>query len=138
MNVYTVDGSSIRDMQSLGDAFAEAVSAPDGYFGSSMQTFDDCLFIAGFGMRSPCEIVWLHHRSSAQYLSAALLAEYCTNVLADEEMQSPDFAAGRQWAVDTLEMARLGKRTMFDEVVDMIRTVDERSSGNRKIALTLR
>ena len=44
MKKYIVNGVHIVDFRSMCDAFGTAVSAPNGYFGRDLQTFDDCLF----------------------------------------------------------------------------------------------
>ncbi len=57
MKQYFIEGKNIQDIQSMCNAFAKAVNAANGYFGNSLQSFDDCLF-GGFGLEAPCEIMW--------------------------------------------------------------------------------
>ena len=51
-----IDGSIIDNRLGFYCAVGEAVNGPGGYFGKSMQSFDDCLF-AGFGLEYPYTLV---------------------------------------------------------------------------------
>lgn len=92
-------------------AVGEAVNGPGGYFGRSLQSFDDCLF-GGFGLEFPYTIVWRDSARSRAALGSSELLKY----LEDEEQQ-------------TREAALAGERTLFEEIVEAIRTVPERGGG---------
>jgi RNAse (barnase) inhibitor barstar len=125
--VFTIDGADIVDFSSFLCAIGEAVNGPGGYFGRNWDAFDDCLF-GGFGLEAPCKIVWKNAVLSRQRLGAAALARRCEEGLERiaEEEQPELFEEGRAWCVETLELARRGERTLFDELIDTIESVPAR------------
>ena len=111
--------------------FGEMVNGPGGYFGSSLQSFDDCLF-GGYGLETPCEIRWVDSDASRISLGAECLASWARERLDQREYLDEE---GRRWLVDTIQQAEAGTRTMFEEIVDGIRSVEER--GGQRIDLVL-
>ncbi|MBI5536480.1 MAG: barstar family protein [Deltaproteobacteria bacterium] len=131
-SVFTIDGCSFDDYPGFFCAVGEAVNGPGGYFGSGLESFDDCLF-GGFGLESPCTLVWKNVSVSRRVLGPNVLRKHCeewiANVDADQDPES--FAEGRASAVASLERAQRGERTMFDELVELIRSVPERHLSRR-------
>ncbi|WP_444995546.1 barstar family protein [Aliikangiella sp. IMCC44359] len=124
-------------MQSLCDEFASAVNAPDGYFGDNFQSFDDCLF-GGFGLESPCNIIWKYSADSKKYLGCKMLEAYCEDILDNNpDIHGPDFKEGKAWCLDTLKKVKLGERDFYDEVIDTINSVSERAGFEHKVELIL-
>jgi len=137
MNNYIIDGRNIKDTQSLCDEFASAVNAPDGYFGKSFQSFDDCLF-GGFGLEAPCKIVWKYSADSKKQLDCQMLEDFCEDILeSNPDIHEPDFEEGNVWCLDTLKKARSGERDFYDEVVGTINSVTERAGFDHRVELIL-
>ena len=137
MTKYLIDGTQIIDSSSLCDEFARAVNAPNGYFGKDLQSFDDCLF-GGYGLETPCEIVWQASAVTRGHLGSAALLSHCQKLLDESaELETASFKEGKDWVVSSIEKARAGELTLFDVFVDSIRSVEERSQGKRKIVLRL-
>ena len=93
-----------------------------------MQGFDDCLF-SGFGLEYPYTIIWKESRLSKNVLDAKALLRF----LDDECPRDPapeGFEEGRAWREQTRNAALDGKRTMFDEIVETIRSVPARGGGS--------
>jgi hypothetical protein len=106
----------------------EAVNGPGGYFGLSMQAFDDCLF-CDFGLETPSQIVWTHSQLSRQALDSAQLAAWCQERLAEMAIENDqDFETGRAWLIRTLAAAEQGTRSLFEEIVEMIESITARQS----------
>ena len=137
MRTYYVEGKDITDVATMCEAFGRAVGAPRDYFGADIQGFDDCLFGGLKLLDTPCEIVWRDSDISRGNLDCDMLAADCLAMLDDHEIDSPSFQDGKQWAHDTLTKAKAGIYSMFDNVIEMIESVPERSSGRRQIKLTL-
>ena len=137
MNKYILNGKSITDLESLCAEFGRAANAPEGYFGKSFDSFDDCLF-GGFGLESPCKIIWKDSGYSKHAMSCKALEEYCMSVIENSPfLHKEGFEEGNEWAYSTLQAAQSGSRTLFDEVVEIIRSVPGRASWEHKIELLL-
>ena len=127
MKRYVVDGSTICDFGSLCHAFAVAVNAPDLYFGRDFPSFDDCFF--GYvPFEKPCEFVWTHADVARSALDAAQLEAHWSAFL--------DCEFYGDHARRMVGLARTGKRTLFDDVIESIRSVGDRNS-NHRLVLTL-
>jgi len=138
MNHYILNGKNITDLESLYAEFGRAVNAPEGYFGKSFDSFDDCLF-GGFGLESPCKIIWEDSDHSKNAMNSKALEEYCMSVIENSPfLHKEGFEEGKEWAYTTLRTAQSGSRTLFDEVVETIRSVPERASWEHKIELHLK
>jgi RNAse (barnase) inhibitor barstar len=138
MHIYIVNGKNITDLETLYREFGRAVNAPDGYFGRSFHSFDDCLF-GGFGLESPCEIVWEDSDYSKHAMDSKALEDYCISVIESSPfLHKEGFEEGKEWAYTTLKAAKSGSKTLFDHVVETIRSVPERASWEHKIELHLK
>ena len=137
MNNYIVDGRKIRDVESLCDEFANAVNAPEGYFGKCLESFDDCLF-GGFGLESPCTVTWKDSSESKKHMGSQMLAEYCEKILSDcPYIHEERFEEGKEWCLETLKKARSGEKDFYDLVIEKITSVSERSCFGHKVDLIL-
>jgi Barstar (barnase inhibitor) len=125
--VIVVDGSLVDTLLGFYCAIGEAVNGPGGYFGNSMEAFDDCLF-TGFGLEYPYTIVWRESQRSQRVLDAPALLKFLNDECSDD-LPSDRFAEGLTWREQTRRAARAGERTMFDEIADTIRSVPERLGG---------
>lgn len=123
-NNYTIDGENILDLKSLFSEFARVVNAPDGYFGKCLQSFDDCLF-GGFGLEAPCEIIWINSDFSRHYLNDKMLEKYYTDILRKNKFFTKE---GRKYIIETIDIAKKGKKSMFDEITSIIESVTERAA----------
>ena len=75
--------------------------------------------------------------SANEVLNSRMLADYCRDVLLHaDDPDSLILPEGRKWTTETLDLALAGKMTMFDIVVEFIRSVPERND-TRQITLTL-
>jgi RNAse (barnase) inhibitor barstar len=138
MNKYVLNGKNITDLESLYSEFGRAVNAPDGYFGKSFDSFDDCLF-GGFGLESPCKIIWEESDYSKHEMDSKALEEYCNSVIKNSPfLHKEGFEEGKEWAYSTLRAAQSGDKTLFDEVVETIQSVPERANWEHKIELHLK
>ncbi|WP_196160482.1 barstar family protein [Reinekea sp. G2M2-21] len=138
MNNYVLNGKRITDLDSLYAEFGRAVNAPEGYFGKSFDSFDDCLF-GGFGLESPCKIIWENSAHSKDAMNSKALEKYCMSVIESSPfLHQEGHEEGKEWAYSTLRAAQAGSRTLFDEVVESIRSVPERASWEHKIELHLK
>ena len=137
MKKHIVNGVHIVDFRSMCDAFGTAVSAPNGYFGRDLQTFDDCLFDY-VAFVKPCEFVWLDSNIARVVLDYKMLADYCHQAMIEaDKPNSIVLPEGRKWITEHLSLANSENKSMFDVVVEFIESVSTRSSGRVEIALTL-
>lgn len=137
MNEYIIDGRNIEDIKTLCSEFASAVDAPENYFGKDFQSFDDCLF-GGFGLDSPCTIIWKHSKESRRVMDSQMLIEDCEDTLANcPDIHKEGHEEGKEYTLSILEKARLGELTYFDEIVDAISSITERSNFKHKVELIL-
>lgn len=119
-----LEGNAIEDVASFYCAFGEAVNGPGGYFGLHMQAFHDALH-GGFGLDAPATIWWCDAKASQRVLdSAALLSELKRDANCTLSPGEPSEPVSAEF-VTLLAQAEAGTRTMFDELVDMIRSVSE-------------
>lgn len=153
-NVYVVEGKNIYDLNSLFNEFAKAVNAPNGYFGSGLSAFDDCLF-GGFGLEAPCEIIWKDSNLSKKKLDCEMLREYYEEEkvwfeksLIDEikelrkHGQDPDkydltSLRGIRYSLEAIDKAKNGEASMFDEIVSSIQSVTKRARLGWRVDLKL-
>ena len=136
MKIYTIDGNRITSLSELYFEFARAVDAPNGYFGKCLQSFDDCLF-GGFGLETPCIIVWKNSKVSRTALNSAALVEICL-ALMNSSINEPGMEEGKSWILTTFAEAQWGRKTLFDEVVDLIESVPSRATWDHQIELQLK
>ncbi len=114
-----------------------AVNAPDNYFGKCLQSFDDCLF-GGFGLESPCQIIWIDSDYSKQKLDCKMLAEYYQDILeASDYLNEEGFEEGKERVLETIKSARKGEISMYDVIIETINSVSERASWPHKVKLIL-
>ncbi len=138
MNNYVLNGSNIESLDSLYSEFAKAVDAPDGYFGMCFQSFDDCLF-GGFGLESPCVVIWENSDHSRKAMDSKALENYCLSIIENTNSQNTvGSEEGRKWLYTTLAAAREKKKTLFDEVVETIKSVPKRAGWEWNIELQLK
>ncbi|NOW05194.1 barstar family protein [Clostridium beijerinckii] len=144
-NIYALEGKNRYDLDSFFNEFAKAVNAPNGYFGRDLMQFDDCLF-GGFGLEAPCEIIWKESNLSKEKLDCNMLREYyeierinCEKGLVNELKELHE--GGRKDAKEDecffydmlniskymIEKAENGEMTMFDEIVETIKSVTNRA-----------
>lgn len=135
---FTVDGADFDDLAGFLCAMGEAVNGPGGYFGGNLLSFDDCLF-GGFGLEAPCTIRWLHAARSRVTLGSAALVRQCEDTIA-WTLATDDpalFADVRDSATARAASAVLGEGSLFDDLVDCIRSVEERFTGRPGWAIRL-
>jgi len=85
-------------LDSLFQEFARAVEAPKNYFGKCFNSFDDCLF-GGFGLESPCEIIWEESDASKQAMNSKALEAYCSLLIENSlTLHKAGFEEGKDWA----------------------------------------
>ncbi len=53
-------------------------------------------------------------------------------------LHQENFEESKEWAYSTLEAAKSGTKSLFDEVVEIIRSVSERASWEHNIKLHLK
>lgn len=96
------------------------------YFGTSLQSFDDCLF-GGFGLQNPCRIIWENIEYSRENLGFIVYADWCRSQISNKEFLDQE---GLDYLMSEEKKARAGKgSTMFEILVDMIKSVESRSNG---------
>lgn len=111
MNKYFLRGENITSVESLCQEFAAAVEAPEGYFGKCLQSFDDCLF-GGFGLDTPCKVIWKSSGISKKSLNSHALEAYCSSLLENSpHIDNKDLDEGTRWVNSTLITAQSGTRT---------------------------
>ena len=127
MKKYVIDGIEIKDFRSMACAFADAVNAPDGYFGTDIPSFDDCFF--GYvHFEKPCEFIWKDAHIARNALDCKQLEQHW---LAFTECEFYG-----EHAKAMVQAARQGKQTLFEDVVSFIRSVGVRNIHHR-VLLTL-
>lgn len=129
--VHVLDGADFDDGIGFLCAIGEAVNGPGGYFGVSLLAFDDCLF-GGFGLQGPCTVRWLNAERSRRLLDVAALIEHYASGI---EPSLEEF--GELEADEESPSARFGVVSLFDEVVDMIRSVRTRHPSGPDCEITL-
>lgn len=122
MRHYYVDGRLIVSERSLYEEFARAVQASGGYFGRRLCGFDDCLF-GGFGLESPAVVHWEHADESRHALNSDAL-------VAALMQQTPPFRHET-----ALQLAVVGRLSLFEHVVDLISSVSARSNADLCLVL---
>jgi RNAse (barnase) inhibitor barstar len=137
-NVYVIEGKNIVDLDSLFKEFARTVNAPNRYFGRCLQSFDDCLF-GGFGLEAPCEIVWKNSSASRLHLDSIMLEKYYEEIYRKEILENESYITedGKEYVIRTIESAKKGEKNMFNEVVELITSVNERAWDGWIIELVL-
>jgi hypothetical protein len=133
--VVILEGALIDNLLGFFCAMGEAVNGPGGYFGLHMVAFDDCLF-SGFGLEYPYTIVWKNSAQSSHVLNSTALISYLddTNKDLDPDMFTEE---GLAWLTETRAAAVLGTRSLFDEIVETIRSVPVRNGGMGDATLLL-
>jgi hypothetical protein len=90
-------------------------------------------------LESPCKIIWEDSGHSKHAMNSKALEEYCMSVIENSPfLHKEGFEEGKKWAYSTLRAAQSGSRTLFDEVVETIRSVPDRASWEHKIELLLK
>lgn len=115
---FELPGGLITDLTSFLCAMGEAINGPGGYFGLTMQAFDDCC-VGGFGATPPFRLRWLDAAASQQALNHTQLAYWAEGRLRSRDYLDDD---GKQWLQRTLTEASRGDGpSLFDELVDIMR-----------------
>jgi|LauGreDrversion4_2_1035121.scaffolds.fasta_scaffold77997_3 RNAse (barnase) inhibitor barstar len=134
MKQYIFDGSSFKDLDGFFVEFGKMVNGDGGYFGRTLDSFDDCLF-GGFGMENPCVIIWQNCSFSKMRLGHDILFNWCKERIQKKEYLDED---GLNYLTSRQEEAKnLVGPTMFDVIVEGIKSVEQRSSGKIKIELQI-
>lgn len=121
-----LDGAEVDGRLGFYCAMGEAVNGPGGYFGRSLQGFDDALF-GGFGLETPCTILWKNSGASLRHLGSEALLEMLENELRPKiDDRSGE---GQAWINAAMQGGMGGTRTLFDEIVQSIRSVAHRGGG---------
>jgi len=128
-----LDGTLVDNLLGFYCAIGEAVNGPGGYFGLSMRAFHDCLF-GGFGLEYPCTIVWRESARSSRALGAAALLAYL-DAECNDELDPIDFAEGLAWREATRAAGLAGTRTLFEEIVETVRSVPAGNGGSVTLLL---
>lgn len=132
MKRYEFNGNKFKELESFFTLFGEMVNGKGGYFGKDFHSFEDCLF-GGYGLDTPCEIVWKDSDWSKSILGHACYAGWCQTQIQLGEY--PDDNA-RHNLKESLQLAvKKQGTTMFDLLVDSIKTLEKRSSGKHVIIL---
>jgi RNAse (barnase) inhibitor barstar len=134
MKQYILDGNSFKDLNGFFLVFGEMINGEGGYFGKSMESFDDCLF-GGYGMENPCAIIWKYSSLSKVYLGHEALFNWCQEQIDKKRYIDEE---GFNFLMSQREQAKntLGP-TLFDQIADYIKSADRRSLGKTKIDLIL-
>ena len=128
-----LDGTLVDDLLAFYCTIGEAVNGPGGYFGLTMEAFNDCLY-GGFGLEFPYTIVWRNAARSASVLDSAALLSYL-DTECSYELDPKYFAEGLAWRETARAAARSGNRTMFDEIAETIRDVSVKNGYNATLVL---
>lgn len=134
MRKYILDGDKFDHLDGFFVTFGEMINGPDGYFGKNMASFDDCLF-GGFGMESPCIIIWKNSSRSKIALGYEASYKFYKNQIDDKKYLDSDGLKFLELQVEKA-MEHRGA-TLFDQIVDQINSVEQRSFGKTKIELIL-
>lgn len=134
MKQYILEGNNFNDLSSFFVAFGKMINGEGGCFGKNMESFDDCLF-GGYGMENPCTIIWKNSSLSKKYLGHEALFNWCQEQIDKKRYLDDD---GFNYLASQREQAKnmLGP-TLFDQIVDYIKSVERRSFGKIKIDLIL-
>jgi RNAse (barnase) inhibitor barstar len=134
--IFTIDGNDFDDLTGFLCAMGESVNGPGGYFGHDLQSFDDCLF-GGFGLEAPCTIHWLASSRSRALLDAVTLEKLTAIQIAsiDSDPDSELLAEGKAELLNMAEMARTGEITLFDVIVNLMRSAQARHLGRNDWAI---
>jgi RNAse (barnase) inhibitor barstar len=134
MKQYILDGYNIKDLDGFFGEFGRAVLGEGGYFGKDLDSFDDCLF-GGFGLENPCTLIWKNSDFSKTYLGHQAVYSWCQNQLDAKKYADDD---GLNYLISLQKEAEmLQGSTMFDLLVEKIRSVQIRSSNAIIINLIL-
>lgn len=141
MKEYTLNGLKINSLEDFFEEFANMVHedpnlgrnfGEPGYFGKSVQSFDDCLF-GGFGLENPCKIIWKDSKHSRKMLGHEVYAKWCREQITKKEYLDND---GLKHLIDEEKRALSGRGdTMFSILVDIIISVETRSNGENIVKL---
>ena len=141
MKEYILDGLKINSLDEFFIEFANMVHedpnlgknfGEPGYFGKSVQSFDDCLF-GEFGLENPCKITWKDSDYSSKMLGYEVYAKWCREQITKKEYLDDD---GLKHLIDEEQKALSGNGdTMFSILADMISSVESRSDGKNIVKL---
>lgn len=121
----TLEGDLIEDVASFYCALGEAVNGPGGYFGAHTIALYDALH-GGFGLDAPCTIRWRDSHASQLVLdSAALVRELKRNETIAELILGDMAEPANATTLALLAQAEAGTRTIFDELVGLIRSASQ-------------
>ncbi|WP_405909944.1 barstar family protein [Streptomyces sp. NBC_00828] len=112
---YTLDGAHIQILEDFWRVMGEAVNGPEGYFGSGLNSFADCLR-GGFGTPegNAFTVEWQGHDASRQHLG------YPETVRQLELRLERCDPSNRMHLLVDLAAARDGRGpTVFDWLVDI-------------------
>jgi RNAse (barnase) inhibitor barstar len=113
--VYIIDGRQVWNLEDFWRVMGEAVNGPGGYFGSSLDAFNDCLW-GGFGTPEDDDFVveWRDHEVSRFNLG------YEETVRQLELMLARCHPSNRPRFQADLDAARAGQGpTVFDWLVEI-------------------
>lgn len=135
MKKYILDGKNFKDLNGFFVEFGRMINGEGGYFGQNLDAFDDCLF-GGFGMENPCVIIWQNCSVSKMCLGHEILFNWCQERIDNMEYLDED---GLKYLTSRQEEAKkLVGPTMFDVIVEGIKSVEQRSSGKINIEVFLK
>jgi RNAse (barnase) inhibitor barstar len=128
------DGDSFKDLGGFFVAFGKMINGEGGYFGKDFGSFDDCLF-GGYGMETPCTIVWQNSSASKKWLGHEAYYKWCQEQRDKKKYLDEE---GFNYLTSHIAQAKNNSgRTMFDQIIDSIKSVGNRSAGKVKIELLL-
>ena len=114
---FELPGRIITDLTAFLCAVGEAVNGPHGYFGRSLNSFQDCLD-GGFGASRPSTLVWKDAETSRAALGHAAMQEW-----ANEQLEAQAFVddQGRSWLQALADTADRGEgTTLFEAIAGII------------------
>jgi RNAse (barnase) inhibitor barstar len=119
--VYVIDGAKVTTLETLWDIIGSAVNGPRGYFGSGLDSFNDCLR-GGFGTPDDDDFVfeWRNHENSSRNLG------YAETVRQLEIRLQRCHPANRSAVAAELRAVQTGTGpTVFDWLVDILTEHDK-------------
>tara|TARA_B100001094_G_C17958281_1_gene684102 strand:+ start:344 stop:751 length:408 start_codon:yes stop_codon:yes gene_type:complete len=135
MKQYEFDGNSFQDLSGFFTAFGEMINGKNGYFGKDLHSFDDCFF-GGFGLTTPCEIIWINSDISKANLGHKCYAEWCQTQIKLGEY--PDDEALDNLNEGLKQALNSKGPTMFDLLVESIQSLEKRSDEKKVVKLVLK
>jgi hypothetical protein len=116
--VLVFDCRVVDDFEALLCAIGEAINGPAGYFGASLEAFDDCL-VGGFGIEPPWTLRWQYSDIARRALGHEEALRHARERYETSDVPFEDVREAARAEIEAL--ARGEGETLFESIVSTLR-----------------